>query len=112
MGVPYKAIVLLYLFGGLDSFNVLAPSSKCTKLFNEYTEARGGLGLTDATMTAIDARSSDQPCDVFGVSNLLSSYREIYEAGDGIFFANMGHLSKIVNKKNWRGETEADVSTL
>ena len=89
---------------------MLAPSPKCAGLFNEYTEIRGGLGLTEQTMMDIDASGSDQPCDRFGVTNLLSSFREIYEAGDGIFFAGMGHMNKIVNKDNWRQETPADVS--
>merc|ERR1719261_1319800 len=40
---PYKAVVLVYLHGGADSFNMLMPHSQCgaRDLHAEYVKMRG-----------------------------------------------------------------------
>lgn len=92
---PYKAIVYIYLGGGVDSFNILAPHSNgdCS-LYDNYFEARGGsegVGLKVEELLTIDASSAGiEGCNTFGVNKLLSAYKDIYDEGKGIFLANMG----------------------
>jgi uncharacterized protein (DUF1501 family) len=92
---PYKAIVYIYLGGGLDSFNLLTPGSQgCTSLYNSYFQARGGkegVGLTADDMLTIDGSSAGiNGCSTFGVNKLMSAYKQIFDEGKGIFLANMG----------------------
>jgi hypothetical protein len=98
-GEGYKAIVYVHMFGGMDSFYMLAPHSSCGNLRTEYEEIRGtSASLDTGDMVNLDASSSDQPCDTFGLNNKLAGLKEIYDAGHGLFFANTGHLTKPVTK--------------
>jgi hypothetical protein len=108
---PYKAVVYINLFGGLDSFNVLTPhknGGSCS-LFDDYFEARGGtfgIGLRMDQILPIDGSSAGiSGCELFGVNSMLTSFQEIYDEGKGLFLANMGHLHKPVTKDNWMTET-------
>ena len=79
----------------MDSFNLLTPgSSGCDSLYNSYYQARGGgdgVGLTADEMLSIDGSSAGiDGCNTFGVNKLMSSYKEIFDEGKGIFLANMG----------------------
>lgn len=91
----YKAIVYIYLSGGLDSFNLLTPhnDSGCY-LYDNYIQARGGsegVGLAISEMLPIDGTSTGiNGCETFGVNKLMSAYKQIYDEGKGIFLANMG----------------------
>lgn len=110
----YKAIVYVDLFGGADSFNILAPhpDGGCY-LYDDYFAARGGekgIGLTSDDMTPIDGSSAGiTGCSTMGVHKKLSIYKDIFDEGAGIFFSNMGHLHKPVNKDNWITETQTDL---
>ena len=109
--VGYKAILVFNLFGGVDSFNILAPKDggDCSSLYADYKSVRGVVGMVNAALLPINATGSDQPCDDFGVHSLLESFQSIYEAGDGLFLANFGHLSKPVTKNDWLLETRTDL---
>lgn len=78
-----------------SSFNLLAPHSDggCY-LYDDYYQARGGaagVGLTIDDMLTIDGSSAGiEGCSTFGINKLMSSYKEIYDEGKGIFLANMG----------------------
>lgn len=110
---PYKAIVHVNLFGGVDSMNLLAPHPDgCQALYDEYTNTRGtDLSLTTGEMVKIDvgAGSDEQPCTSFGVNSAVSKLADIYNAGDAIFFVNTGHLQKPVDRYNFEAETTAQL---
>lgn len=93
-GSPYKAIVYIHLSGGVDSFNILTPGASNCPLYDEYFEARGkgiGIGMGPDEIIDIDGSSAGlDGCSNLGVHHLLPAYAEIYGAGNGIFFANMG----------------------
>ena len=111
---PYKAIVFINLFGGIDSFNILTPHSEggCY-LYDDYFEARGGdegIGLTIDELLTIDGSSAGiDGCNTFGVNSMLPAFKNIYDEGKGIFLANMGHLHKTVTKETWLTETRTDL---
>ena len=93
---PYKAIVYISLTGGADSFNILTPGpSDCVELYEAYKAARGTgnsfIGLKPDEILPIDGSSAEiRDCKTFGVNKLLSAYKDIFDEGAGIFFANMG----------------------
>lgn len=112
---PYKAIVYINLFGGLDSFNFLTPhrNGGACALYSNYFEARGGangIGLSMNQILPIDGSSAGiSGCNTFGINNMLPALKAIYDEGKGLFFANMGHLHKPVTKDNWMTETRTDL---
>ena len=65
--------------------------------------------LTSAKMLELNATSSNQPCEKFGLHDDLSVLKNAYDSGDAVFFANTGHLSKPVTKDNWFTETQAQL---
>jgi uncharacterized protein (DUF1501 family) len=91
---PYKAIVYINLSGGVDSFNILTPGAKFCPLYNEYFAERGGaagIGLMKDEILPIDGASAMiYECDTLGVNKNLTAFKDIYDEGKGIFFANMG----------------------
>jgi hypothetical protein len=106
----YKAIVVLFLFGGMDSYNLLVPHSSCGDLHTSYIQERGRIALKPyETKITIDAESSEQPCDTFVVHPKASAFKEIYDDGEGIFLANTGHLERKVTKDDWDQGTRTDL---
>jgi hypothetical protein len=112
---PYKAIVYVNLFGGADTFNILTPHDNggACFLYNDYFEARGGasgIGLSMDEILPINGSSAGiSGCDTFGVNRMLPAMKSIYDEAKGLFFANVGHLHKPVDKGNWMTETRTDL---
>ena len=109
--VPYKAIVHVNLFGGMDSMNMIMPHPDgCQSLYDEYKLYRGSGNYVDVTeMVKIDATTPEQPCTHFGVNNALDYLAQIYTEGEAIFFTNIGHLQKPVNRYTFLAETTAQL---
>ena len=100
---PYKAIVVVFMSGGVDSWNMLMPHSGCKNpegnpfdLFNEYSTQRGAAAMRQADMKQITSPNNHaqntQPCTTFGVNPGLTKIQELYNAGDANFIANVGTL--------------------
>jgi uncharacterized protein (DUF1501 family)/uncharacterized protein (DUF1800 family) len=99
---PYKAIVVVFMGGGADSWNFLVPNSGCKyegaafDLFGEYTTLRKTAALSRSDMLPIsspnDGARNKQPCDEFGVNPGLSNVNRLYKSGDAAFVANLGPL--------------------
>jgi len=117
----YKAIVHINLKGGMDSMNLLVPypdsnpgedyPDDCSTLYNDYASIRGDDNrLSLSELISIDASSSDQPCRYFGVNSALSDIASSYTTdNDVLFFANVGYLTKPVNRRNFKDETEGQL---
>ena len=102
----FKAIVVLYLGGGCDSFNVLMPHGNCTAnggkdLHAEYTAARGDVAMGRDGMIAIEVPSGTQPCDTFGVHASLPTVAALFREGDAAFVANIGALIEPVDRASY-----------
>ena len=86
-GRPYKALVVMYLAGGVDSWNLIVPKSGCTggrDLFADYTAARGLAALSASQLQSVTV-SSGQPCTTFGVHEHLPNIKRMFDAGDASF---------------------------
>lgn len=101
----YRAVIHLALRGGCDSFNVLVPHPSCTKLHNEYTSVRGPIALPDANILEINATTSGQKCDSFGLHHELPFLKKMYDDGDLVFLANTGVLTEPVSKFDFKAKT-------
>ena len=100
---PYKAVVLLMLSGGVDSYNMLMPHSECSPhdLRADYDQIRGtdtnngGQALPLSQVLSVTA--ANQPCNKFGIHGKLPFLKERYDAGDAAFLANTGALIEPVS---------------
>jgi uncharacterized protein (DUF1501 family) len=101
----YKAVIHLVLRGGCDSFNMLIPHPSCSDLSASYKEERGSIALPDDGIVEIGGDTSGQPCSRFGLHRELGLFKQLYDEGDLTFLANVGVLTKPVDKKNYLDET-------
>lgn len=108
-GRPYKAVVVLFLNGGIDSYNVIVPHSQCsgpTDLHEEYRTVRGNLKLERSELLNVSVPSGTQPCDVFGIHPKLPFVRDLYVQGDAAFVANIGPLAEPITRDEWKAGTK------
>lgn len=98
---PYKAVVVLMLKGGADSFNMLVPKDQCTTAdaYEEYVQTRGNLhAIPKNNLTSI--YTTGQDCSEFGVNENLPIVADLYNQNEAVFFANVGTLSKQLTKQD------------
>ncbi len=113
-GRRYKAIVMVFFAGGMDSWNLIVPHTGCTTtasggaafdLHNEYMTLRGDVALSPGAMLPItspnDRTRNTQPCTGFGVNPAMSRVRQMYLAGDAAFVANAGPLVEPLTRTDY-----------
>jgi uncharacterized protein (DUF1501 family) len=101
----YKAMVCIFLMGGNDSFNMLAPANADEYAY--YLTTRGGLYDVDKTPNgmAIGAPGSGgfsflpiQPTNIpgrsFGLHPSMPEFKDLFEKQNLAFVANVGSLQK------------------
>lgn len=82
----YKALVCVFLSGGNDSFNMLAPYD--TSEYNDYAAVRNDLALAKSSLLKVtnsDGRN-------FGIHPGMPEMRQLYQQGKLGFLANVGSL--------------------
>jgi cullin-associated NEDD8-dissociated protein 1 len=105
-GRPYKAVVVLFLSGGLDSWNLLVPHSGCvagnfSTNYEQYEATRGIVALGREELLQVSARPGTQPhtvCTTFGVHPALPIVHSLYGVNQAAFFANTGTLVRPLTK--------------
>lgn len=108
-GSDYKAIVYYNLAGGLDSYNMLAPYS-CAPIdvYDNYRKVRGqsdnaeGIGLPLTRLLEIPSNNTEQPCQSFGIHEMLPSLRDLYLDNELTFIANAGLLEAPATVDNYK----------
>lgn len=93
----YKALVCIFLTGGIDSHNLLAPYEP--QEYSDYVTIRGapgtpgGLALSRETGSANDLLPiSDANGRQFGLHPGMPELRDLYNAGELAFISNVGSL--------------------
>lgn len=83
----YRALVCIFLLGGIDSFNVLIPTDNN---YQAYAAARGPLavGLNDVLPLTSDA----------GLNPMMPQLQSLYQSGNAAFVTNVGTLIEPTNK--------------
>ena len=99
---PFKAVVVLFLHGGADSYNMLIPHSGCTgkstgvvrDLYAEYAKVRTNAAISFAELkdTTIKPKSGSQPCGTFALHPQLKFLKSLYDGGEMSAVANIGAL--------------------
>jgi uncharacterized protein (DUF1501 family) len=94
----YKAMVCVFLHGGIDSYNLLVPTD--TQAFEDYKLARGGLALTDG-LGDPDPGLHDivDPTDgrAYGLHPALGDLWQLYDEEKLAFVANVGSMVEPVD---------------
>ena len=93
----YKSIVYVFMAGASDSFSMLAPVAGCTPLHSQYISVRGDVAIQSANLLPIDASTSNQPCNSFGLHPSLVNIHGLYEEGDAAWVSNIGPLVEPMN---------------
>mmetsp|Transcript_19805 Transcript_19805/g.42663 ORF Transcript_19805/g.42663 Transcript_19805/m.42663 type:complete len:503 (+) Transcript_19805:2-1510(+) len=98
----YKAIVYLFLGGGLDSFNLVVPTGGCgaTNLPNQYMQVRDDVAITGGLLGITDT-SGSQPCTQFGLHPSMTHVRSLYNAGEAAVMAGIGPLVEPLTKEEY-----------
>ncbi|CAL1161568.1 unnamed protein product [Cladocopium goreaui] len=87
-GSGYKAVVMLFLKGGMDSFQMLVPMD--CPLYDEYTTVRRSISLLPDEVHKIQAQN--QPCSEFGIHPRLPFLKELYDDDQLAFVNDVGSL--------------------
>ena len=101
---PYRALILFYMRGGCDSFNVLVPHSGCDdrNVAQQYLETRGVVALDPASLLQIDVPASNkQPCTKFGVHPELPTLQQTFADGEALWVANVGGMVEPMTKQEY-----------
>ena len=105
----FKAAVMLFLNGAVDSYTMLVPHSQCehsNRLAREYREYRGPVADAPFDVTddylLIEPREDTQPCGTFGMHPSLANVHGLYEDGDAAWFANVGPLVEPITVDEYR----------
>ena len=101
-GRPYKAIIVLFLNGGLDSFNLLVPDPSCASLFQQYQDLRTSAALNTTQLLQLNDVTG-QPCTKFAVHNAMPNLATMFNAGEASFIANIGPMVQPVSRADFLG---------
>ncbi len=96
----YKALVCVFLFGGIDSHNVLLPREPGE--YADYVTARSALALPDDG-TIHDIVNPLESNRAFGLHPALGDLADLYNSGNLAFVANVGSLIEPVDIANYYG---------
>ena len=89
-GEDYRALVCVFLAGGNDSFNMLAPTDASSHA--GYTAARSNLALPKDTLLPLNG---NQDGKTFGLHPGMPEAQGLYNAGRLAFVANVGERAWI-----------------
>ena len=87
-GEDYRALVCLFLSGGIDSFNLLVPTSDAQ--YQEYATVRGDLALPQAALLPITPATSDGR--TYGLHPGVVELQQLFAGQRLAFVANVGTL--------------------
>ncbi len=85
----YRALVCIYLFGGNDSFNMVAPRSATA--YANYQAARPALSIAQASLLPINPLSGAAGTD-WGLHPAMAEMQTLFESGRASLLANVGPL--------------------
>ena len=97
----YKALVVMYLAGGNDSFNMLVPTS--AQAYAEYAASRQNLAVPLNDLVPIAPATPDQ--NSYGLHPALTNIRERFDSNKLAFVANVGSLVRPVTRSEYLDRT-------
>lgn len=97
----YKALVCILLAGGNDSYNMLLPYDQ--DQYDEYAKIRSDLALGYDSLLPLSNTTKEGRS--YALHAGTDEIRQIYEAGDLAFVANVGTLLEPVDAKAFKART-------
>ncbi len=97
----HKALVCLFNSGGLDSFNMLVPTT--TAEYNTYSTARSNLALPLNQLRTIN--STNTPGRTFGIHPSMVNIQNLFNTGKAAFVSNVGSLVAPITKQEYYDES-------
>lgn len=89
----YKCLVNVFLFGGNDGFNLVAPTSNAE--YNVYANSRQNLAIAQEDLLPINPLNPDGAN--YGIHPSAAPLRDLFESGDAALVANIGPLIEPVS---------------
>ena len=74
-------------------------------MFAEYEEVRTYNALKKDELLEIDASTSNQVCNTFGLHPSMPFLKELYDEGDLSFLANVGLLNELCDQTDYKVKT-------
>jgi cullin-associated NEDD8-dissociated protein 1 len=107
-GRPFKAVIVIFLGGAADSYNLLVPHTCApTDLHTEYLTARTNVAIPKAQLLPIDSPAEQgQPCSTFGLHPALKNIQDMYNKGDAVAVANVGSLVVPLTPDEYKKKTK------
>ncbi len=96
-GDGHRALVCLFLSGGIDTFNVLAPRGSAE--YAEYKAVRGAIAHPQGALLPITPLGS--PGLQLGLHPQFGGLQSLFEAGKAAFVTNVGTLVEPVTKNEY-----------
>lgn len=100
-GPDYRALVCLFLGGGNDSFNMLAPRSGGPHA--EYQASRQNLALSAEELLPLGPAGAEHP--ELGLHPSMPELKALYDAGRAAFIANVGSLVRPITLAEYKKQT-------
>lgn len=97
----YRALVCIFLNGGLDSFNMLAPRGA---EYAAYANVRQDLALSEASLLPITPLNT--PGRSFGLHPQMGALQTLFENGNAAFVANVGTLIEPVTLAQYNANSK------
>ncbi|WP_372777862.1 DUF1501 domain-containing protein [Litorivivens sp.] len=107
----YKALVVVYLFGGNDAFNMTVPRGSGNSSHSTYLTSRGEVAISDVPRTPGRDLSAGNPYDAPGLDTDSAKYLNgLYQFDDVGFNAVMPELAQLYAER--RAAVVANVGSL
>ena len=90
----YKALVVIFLYGGNDGFNLLVPRSNAE--YNQYALSRQNLAVPQADLLPISPTTTDGA--QYGLHPSVPELKAMFDGGDAAMIANVGTLIEPATK--------------
>ncbi|MGD1092249.1 MAG: DUF1501 domain-containing protein [Bryobacteraceae bacterium] len=84
----YQALVCVFLAGGNDGNNMVAPLNTATQNYTTYATARQTLALPQSQFLPIAAKNGDQ----YGLDSQMPEIQALYQSGKAAIAVNVGML--------------------
>ena len=110
-GSDYKALVCIFLNGGNDGFNMVAPNETAT--YADYLKARPTIALPQTGAGAMLSINSQTPAGLFGLHPNLTGLRDLYNANSMAVLCNVGTLTRpFTDKVDYKNSPSARPKSL
>ncbi len=111
----YRALVCVFLFGGMDCHDTVLPYDQPSydqyaalrrTLMNEYNGLQGGSSRTRARLLALNpTNAANFGGRQFALGEALAPIHQLFDSGQAAIVGNVGPLIQPLNRTQWRNDS-------